>query len=221
MDNSFDKFLKLAAIFRKNGYVLFLVGGASREFLLGEKISEFDCATDATADEMEKFLFNANFVFRKYGTVTMKIDNQRFEITTLRTEGGYINYRYPSNIQFVKKIEEDYVRRDFTINAIYLDEKQNIYDFTNGQEDLHNKVLRMIGDPIVRLTEDPLRIIRAFRFAAKLDLTIEESLSRAIFETKKLLDKLNKDKIFFEFGKVSTTDEGKFLALLKQYQIEI
>lgn len=208
-------------LFEKHGFSLYLVGGASREFLLGEQISEFDCATDATADEMESFLIDANFVFRKYGTVTHKVDGHRFEITTLRKEAGYINYRYPDKITFVKTIGEDYVRRDFTINAIYIDARQNIYDFAGGQKDLKQKVLRMIGDPYVRLKEDPLRIIRGLRFVAKLKLTIDEDLSKAIFNTKDLLGKLNKEKILFEYKKVNKSDQSIFLALLKQYEIEI
>lgn len=221
MANTFKIFLKLATLFKKHGFSLYLVGGASREFLLDEQITEFDCATDATVDDMENFLHDANFVFRKYGTVTHKLDGCRFEITTLRKETGYINYRYPDNITFVQTIAEDYVRRDFTINAIYIDAEQKVYDFTGGQKDLEQRVLRMIGDPYERLAEDPLRIIRGLRFVAKLKLTVEENLSKAIFKTKHLLKKLNKEKILFEYKKVNKSDEKTFLALLKQYEIEI
>lgn len=221
MTSTFKIFLDLATLFKKHGFNLYLVGGASREFLLGEEITEFDCATDATAEEMETFLIGASFVFRKYGTVTHKLDGYRFEITTLRKEKGYINYRYPDKITFVKTIGEDYVRRDFTINALYIDAEQNVYDFTNGQKDLEQRILRMIGNPYERLNEDPLRIIRGLRFVVKLNLTIEENLSKAIFDSKHLLKNLNKEKILFEYQKVNKSDKLKFLALLKQYEIEI
>ena len=144
MQKTFNIFSKLTFIFKKHGFNLYLVGGASRDFLLGEQIEEFDCATDATPDEMETFLLDANYVFRKYGTVSLKLEGHRFEITTFRREKGYINYRYPDNIKFVKTIEEDYPRRDFTINAIYIDDESNVYDYVDGQKDLNNKILRAI-----------------------------------------------------------------------------
>lgn len=219
MNNEINLFIELAALFSKHGYALYIVGGASRDFLLKQRIEEFDCATDATPKEMELFLPKANYVFAKYGTVTLRKQGYKFEITTFRTEQGYIKYRYPANIKFVKNIAEDYHRRDFTINALYINEKLQVYDFTNGQEDLLNKKLRMIGDPNERLAEDPLRIIRALRFSAKLDLTIDKALITAINLNKHLLEKLNPDKILFEKQKVAPEDVVKFNKLLLMFEI--
>ena len=98
----------------------------------------------------------------------------KFDITTLRKESAYLDYRHPSKITFVKDLKIDYLRRDFTINALYMDETLKIIDYTNGVNDLKNHLLRMIGDPYLRTKEDPLRILRAVRFAITFDLKIEE-----------------------------------------------
>ncbi len=219
MNNEINLFIELAVLFRKHGHALYIVGGASRDFLLKQPIEEFDCATDATPAEMETFLADANYVFKKYGTVSLRKQGYKFEITTFRKEQGYIKHRYPANIKFVKNIAEDYQRRDFTINALYIDEKLNLYDFTNGEQDLINKKLRMIGDPNERLAEDPLRIIRALRFSAKLDLTIDKALVTAINLNKHLLAKINPDKILFEKQKVAEEHVAKFNKLLVWFEI--
>ena len=194
-------FFKLAKLFNDNGYRLFVIGGTSRDYLLNKEVYDYDFVSDATPIDMKKFLPEANYHFEKYGSVRIKVDGVHVDITTLRIEEGYSDYRHPSKITYVKEIEKDYVRRDFTINAIYLDEKLNVIDPAHGLDDLKNKVIRFIGDPKTRIKEDPLRILRAERFAKKLNFVIEPKSLEAIEKYRDLLAKINPEKIKEEIRK--------------------
>ena len=194
-------FIKLAELFNSNGYRLYMIGGTTRDYLLGKEVFDYDFVSDATPEEMKSFLKDANYTFAKFGSVKVKVDGVHVDITTLRQEGEYLDYRHPSKITYVKEIEKDYVRRDFTINAIYMDEKFNVIDPSNGVEDLNNKLIRFIGDPEKRIKEDPLRILRAERFAQKLNFVIEEKSLAAIEKYRYLLDKINPEKIKEELRK--------------------
>lgn len=188
-------FTKLTDIFNKNGFKLYMIGGTTRDYLLGLDVFDFDFVSDATPDEMSKFLDDADFTFAKFGAVRVKVDGIKADVTTLRVEEDYFDYRHPGKIRFVRTIEEDYKRRDFTINAIYMDESFKVIDPANGQADLKAKLIRFIGDPEKRIKEDPLRILRAKRFAEKLGFEIEEKSQKAIEKLSYLVDKLNPDKI--------------------------
>lgn len=194
-------FTKLAKLFNDNGYRLFIIGGTSRDYLLNRKVDDYDFVSDATPGDMKRFLEDANYHFEKYGSVRAKVDGVHVDITTLREEGDYLDSRHPSKITYVKEIEKDYIRRDFTINAIYLDEKLNVIDPSNGMADLENGVIRFIGEPEKRIKEDPLRILRAERFAKKLNFVIEPKSLEAIEKNRHLLDKINPDKIREEIRK--------------------
>ena len=194
-------FFKLAKLFNDNGYRLFVIGGTSRDYLLNKEVYDYDFVSDATPIDMKKFLPEANYHFEKYGSVRTKVDGVHVDITTLRIEEGYSDYRHPSKITYVKEIEKDYVRRDFTINAIYLDEKLNVIDPAHGLDDLKNKLIRFIGDPKTRIKEDPLRILRAERFAKKLKFVIEPKSLEAIEKYRDLLAKINPEKIKEEIRK--------------------
>jgi len=193
-----SKFINLANLFKSNGYSLYLVGGSSRDYLLGKEFTDFDLATDATPDEMKSFLIDGDYTYAKFGNVHYK----NMDITTLRIEEDYLDSRHPSKIKFVKDISLDYKRRDFTINAIYIDMNLKVFDFANGLDDLNNKVIRFIGDPYIRIKEDPLRILRALRFKKKLGFSIEPNSLKAINESINLLDKLNQDKVKMELKKL-------------------
>lgn len=188
-------FTKLVSIFKENGYRLYMIGGTTRDYLLGLDVFDFDFVTDATPEEIKTFLPGADFTFAKFGSVRVKVDGVKVDVTTLRVEEDYEDFRHPGKIKFVKSVEEDYVRRDFTINAIYMDENFKVIDPSNGLEDLNNKLIRFIGDPEKRIKEDPLRILRAKRFANKLGFKIEENSQKAIEKLNYLLDKLNPEKI--------------------------
>lgn len=208
----------IATIFNKHGFRLFMVGGTSRDFLLGLEIADFDVATDATPAEMEVFLPDAKYRFREFGTVSLKYQGKLFEITTLRQEGEYLDYRHPGKIVFVKDPKLDYVRRDFTINALYIDDKYRIYDYGSGLKDLENKKLVMIGDPNLRFKEDPLRMIRALRFLVRLNFTPDEKLDLALKNNAFLVKKINPQKIASEWAKVGKNDQKAFKSLYEFYK---
>lgn len=185
----------LKDVFSKNGFHLYVVGGTVRDFLLGKEITDLDFVTDATPEEEMKFIPEADFTFKKFGAVRYPYKGKHIDITTLRQEGEYNDSRHPSKVTFVKDPELDYVRRDFTINAMYLDEEYKVIDFSSGQEDLKKKLIRFIGDPVKRIEEDPLRIARAERFAKSLGFEIEEKTLQAIKDKRDLLEKLNPEKL--------------------------
>ena len=193
MQNELFKFLD--KLFKENGFSIFEVGGSVRDEILGLEVFDFDFATDATPEEMIKFLPDANDTFAKYGCIKYKGEHGRAEITTFRVEESYDDFRHPTKIRFVKSLNEDYLRRDFTINAIYKDINDKIYDPSHGVEDIKNKLIRFIGDPEKRIKEDPLRILRAKRFANKLGFEIEPETKKAMEKLAYLVEKLNPDKI--------------------------
>lgn len=188
-------FDELKTLFNKNGFRLFMIGGTSRDYLLEKDIDDYDFVTDATPIEMKTFLEYANYRFEKFGTVRLKVDAMHVDITTLRKEGSYKDSRHPSDIVFTKKLDEDYVRRDFSINAIYIDENYKIIDFCNGISDLKEGIIRFIGDPETRIKEDPLRILRGERFSIKLGFKVEKNTLEAMEKYRYLLEKLNPEKI--------------------------
>jgi tRNA nucleotidyltransferase (CCA-adding enzyme) len=193
MQNKLFNFLNKT--FKENGFFIFEVGGSVRDEILGLEVYDFDFATNATPEEMTKFLPDAIDTFAKYGCIKYKGEHGRAEITTFRVEEKYDDFRHPAKIRFVKSLEEDYLRRDFTINAIYKDIDGNIYDPAGGVEDIKNKLIRFIGEPKKRIKEDPLRILRAKRFATKLGFEIESETAKAMEKLSYLLEKLNPDKI--------------------------
>lgn len=198
-------FLKLAKEFNNHGHRLYMIGGTSRDYLLGLEVYDYDFVTDATPDEMKLFLLDANFTFAKFGTIRIKRDDVHIDITTFRKESDYIDYRHPSKIEYVKSIREDYIRRDFTINAIYIDENFNVFDPSElGLKDLQNGIIRFIGNPEKRIKEDPLRILRAERFEKKLNFKIEDNSLIAIKKLQHLLDEINPDKIKEELRKANS-----------------
>lgn len=196
-------FKSLAKLFKENGFSLFMIGGTSRDYLLNLEVLDYDFVSDATPEDMKKFLPDANYHFEKYGSVKLKIDGVHVDITTFRSEGEYLDFRHPNSVKYVKTIEEDFVRRDFTINAIYIDEDMKCIDPSGGLIDLKNKVIRFIGDPIKRIKEDPLRILRAERFKEKLNFEIEEKSLGVINKYRYLLDKLNPEKVKEELRKLN------------------
>jgi tRNA nucleotidyltransferase/poly(A) polymerase len=212
-------FLDLAALFHKNGFRLYMIGGTSRDYLLGLPVADFDLVTDATPAQMETFLGDADYRFAHYGNVKLKIDVCQIDITTLREEAGYKDYRHPQSISFVTDIEKDYRRRDFTVNAIYIDSDLNLHDFASGKEHLNEKRLVMIGEPNARIQEDPLRILRALRFGLRLGFTLDEPLKRAIINNLDMLEYINPAKVNAEIAKMERHDPAQTKELLMSYGI--
>lgn len=189
------QFDELSRRFKEHGFSLYIIGGTSRDLLLGREFLDRDYCTDATPKDMRLFLSEANFVFANFGSVRYPSSFGEVDITTLREEGEYLDHRHPSKITFVKDTKLDYLRRDFTVNAIYLDEDYKIIDYCGGMDDLHNKVIRFIGEAKKRVEEDPLRILRAERFSKVLGFEIEPNSQRAMDEGRSLLKLLNPAKV--------------------------
>ena len=219
MDKKVNAFLKLASLFNSKGYLLYMVGGTVRDYLLDIPLTDMDLVTDATPKDVEEFL-DADFTFKQYGSIRYKDeDGNKFDITTLRKEEGYSDYRHPSKICFTKSIKEDVFRRDITINAMYIDEKLNVIDLVGGQNDLKNKMIVMVGDPLKRIKEDPLRIIRIYRFKLETGFFIEKNLENVLESNFDLVNLLNKDKIKQEISKSHHQEELK--EILKSHQVKI
>ena len=219
MDKNLKEFIELSKLFEANGYKLYLVGGTVRDFLLGKELTDMDAVTDATPEDTKSFLVKADYTFSKMGSIKFVSNGIKFDITTLRKENSYKDSRHPSNVIFVKDLKIDVIRRDFSINGMYMDDKMVVYDYVNGQEDLNKKVLKMIGDPDTRIKEDPLRIIRAARFALELNFDIDKKLEEAIIRNKDLLKLLRKEKIIQDIQKLKHFDEDRKNELFDKFGI--
>jgi tRNA nucleotidyltransferase (CCA-adding enzyme) len=191
-DKAFERLRKLYA---SHGFRLYVVGGTARDLLLGRPYADEDFATDATPEEEKAFLLDADYSFARFGSVMVRQGAKRIDVTTLRVEEGYDDFRHPAHVSFVKEPRLDAARRDFTVNALYLDEAYRILDYVGGLDDLRAKIIRFIGDPERRVREDPLRIIRGERFAATLGFSIEPKTYAAMAENRYLLRELNPAKI--------------------------
>lgn len=201
MDSKIELFLELARLYSSKGFSLYMVGGSVRDYLLNIPLTDMDLVTDATPEEEKEFLENADYTFERFGTIKLKYKNVKFDITTFRKEAGYVDLRHPNVVFFTKDIEEDFPRRDLTINALYLDQNLQLIDYVDGQKDLKNRIIKMVGDPLTRIKEDPLRIVRVYRFALDLGFSIDPTLEQLILDNKNLLTNLRKEKIVEEIHK--------------------
>jgi len=195
-------------VFVKNGFNIYIVGGAVRDFLLGIDNHDYDFTTDATPQEVIKLFKKVIPTGIKHGTVTVifkneKNINQFFEVTTFRTEGNYKDSRHPENVKFIRNLREDLKRRDFTINALAASlETGEIFDYHDGLKDLSNNTIRCIDDAETRFNEDALRMLRACRFAAKLNFSIESKTFKAIKLLNKNILKVSKERIKDEIDRL-------------------
>lgn len=210
----------LESLFNKRGFSLLFVGGSVRDFLLYEEFFDVDLVTNATPKDMKEFLTDADFTFEKFGFVKVKFEGESFDVTTLRIEEGYEDFRHPKAIRFTTKLEEDVLRRDFTINGLYMDTNLKVYDFVNGVSDLNNKVIKMIGDPLKRIKEDPLRIIRAIRFSLTYNFDIDSELKSAILQSISLLESLNIEKIKQDIKKIKNASKEEIYKKFIDYNIQ-
>ncbi|MBR5785576.1 MAG: CCA tRNA nucleotidyltransferase [Clostridia bacterium] len=187
----------------KNGYEAYYVGGCVRDALLGIKPCDFDITTSAKPEETSAIFRRAGYTVIetgiKHGTVSVIFDKKSYEVTTFRVDGKYSDSRHPESVEFVSSLKEDLARRDFTVNAMAYHPNTGIFDFFGGREDLKNKFIRCVGEPVKRFEEDALRILRALRFASRYDFTIEENTSNAIKQCKALLDNISAERIYSEF----------------------
>lgn len=185
---------------RQSGKHGYLVGGCVRDLLRGEMPHDFDLTTDATPDEMLEIFKSYRVIPTglSHGTVTVLSDGKPVEITTHRTDGTYTDSRHPDRVQFTTDLVKDLARRDFTVNAMAFSPEVGLVDPFDGQGDLKRRVLRAVGEPRVRFEEDALRILRGFRFMAKLGFSIEENTAKAAADCAPRLSLIAVERIFSE-----------------------
>ena len=206
LPSEFQEALPILEKLKAAGFEAYFVGGSVRDAILGRPIHDVDIATSAYPEETKQVFARTIDVGIEHGTVLVLHGQQEYEITTFRTEDIYVDYRRPSQVSFVRSLEEDLKRRDFTVNAFALSDKAQIVDLFSGLADLENKVLRAVGLAQERFNEDALRIMRGFRFSASLDFDIEEATFEAMKERAPLLEKISVERIFIEFDKLLTAD---------------
>ncbi len=184
------------------GFEAFVVGGCVRDTLLGKTPQDYDITTSATPEQVMSLFPHTIPTGIKHGTVTVVFENnEKTEITTFRTEGSYNDNRHPEDVTFVKTIEEDLSRRDFTVNAMAFCENTGLKDPFGGLTDLNNKILRAVGNPELRFKEDALRILRLFRFSAQLNFEIERKTFDCAIKLAKNLRTISRERIREEFIK--------------------
>lgn len=200
-DELFIKALPVLKQIESHGYEAYFVGGCVRDALLHKTINDIDIASNARPEEIEA-IFKVTFdVGKQHGTIVVLVNNEPYEVTTFRTEGDYSDFRRPDEVHFVRNLEEDTLRRDFTINAMAINEKGELFDYHAGVVDLNNQIIRCVGNAMERFEEDALRMMRAIRFASQLGFTIEEDSYQAIFKLKENLQHVSIERIRIEFNK--------------------
>lgn len=202
MKGEFLQALPIIETIQENGYEAYFVGGSVRDFLLGRKIGDVDIATSATPDEVQKMFPKTIDVGKKHGTVIVLLNGKSYEVTTFRTEGQYVDYRKPQYVRFIRSLKEDLRRRDFTINAMAMDKTGEIIDYFGGKNDLKNRVIRTVGNPYERFSEDALRMLRALRFVSQLSFQLEEETKNAIIRWNPLLKEISIERITNEMEKL-------------------
>ena len=199
------------------GHEAYVVGGAVRDAMLGRPLNDYDVTTSASPDEIKAVFadFHTILTGEKHGTVTVVVEGMPLEITTYRLDGEYTDGRRPDSVEFTKNIREDLARRDFTVNAMAYSPTRGLCDPFSGADDLRLGVIRAVGDPVRRFTEDSLRILRGFRFAARLGFEIEEKTLAAAKSERKRLSAVSAERIGSEvLGLLSAEKPSGSLSLM-------
>jgi len=211
-----DNALKVLHMLEEQGFEAYAVGGCVRDALLGEEPKDVDITTSAHPDEVKE-IFNRTFdTGIEHGTVTVRMGGESFEVTTYRTDGKYLDHRRPSEVSYTLSLEEDLKRRDFTINAMAWHPKKGVIDLFGGREDLENHLVRAVGKATERFDEDALRMLRAIRFASRLDFEIEAETYAAIRTKAPLLEFVSRERVMDELSKTLLSNHPERLALMKE-----
>lgn len=212
---------QFSSIFNKNGYKLYIVGGAVRDHLLGIENHDYDFCTDALPEQVMAIFRRVIPTGIKHGTVTVLFQGESYEVTTFRTEGAYSDSRHPDCVNFVRDLSEDLSRRDFTINAFAADcQDGEIIDLFDGRSDLKNGIVRAIGNPTERFTEDALRMMRLARFCSKLGFEPDIETKKAATSLAQRIDLVSQERIFDELSKTLLSKKPSIgLKILEQTNI--
>ena len=200
-----EKASHIISVLTEAGFEAYVVGGCVRDAILGRDAADWDITTNALPSQVKALFPRTLDTGLQHGTVTVMQGKEGFEVTTYRIDGEYLDGRHPDKVTFTPSLLEDLKRRDFTVNAMAYNEKKGLVDAFGGLEDLKRRRIRCVGDPRERFTEDALRILRAVRFSAQLDFTIEEKTRAALSEFAPRLLKVSAERIQTELVKLLTS----------------
>ncbi|HWL24894.1 MAG TPA: CCA tRNA nucleotidyltransferase [Ureibacillus sp.] len=200
--NDWQAAIRVIEKIEKAGFEAVIVGGAVRDYLLEKEVNDVDVATSAMPEEVKKIFHSTVDVGIAHGTVLVLDEGQPIEVTTYRTEGIYVDFRRPEQVTFVKSLDKDLERRDFTINAMAMTKTGELIDLYGGREDIENGLIRAVGDPNTRFREDALRMLRAVRFSAQLGFEIENKTLKAIQQDSDLIEFIARERIHMELSKM-------------------
>ena len=184
------------------GHEAYIVGGCVRDAILGKEPGDWDITTSAKPEEVKALFRRTIDTGIEHGTVTVMFDKEGYEVTTYRVDGKYEDHRRPTSVTFTASLIEDMKRRDFTINAMAYNETEGVIDHFDGMGDLKRKMIRCVGEPKERFDEDALRILRALRFSAQLDFSIDEKTKEAIRNQAVYLKDISAERIHVELTKL-------------------
>ncbi len=215
-----DTAFNVLKMIEDNSYEAYIVGGFVRDYIMGIKSNDVDITTNAKPKDLIKIFPNANIDNEVYGSVIVYLNNIRFEITTYRDEGNYLDNRHPDTVNYVDDLKIDLKRRDFTINTICMDKEGNIVDLLNSRSDIDNKIIKTVIEPLESFKIDSLRILRAIRFATTLDFELALDVKEAIMQSKYLLKDLSINRKKSELDKIfSSPNIEKGIKLIKELDL--
>ena len=198
-------------ILENAGYEAYVVGGCVRDSILGRKPDDWDITTSAKPEQVKELFHRTVDTGLQHGTVTVLMEKEGYEVTTYRVDGDYEDGRHPKEVTFTASLEEDLKRRDFTINAMAYNPSGGLVDLFGGMEDIDRKIIRCVGDPLERFTEDALRIMRAVRFSAQLGFSIEEETRKALKVLAPNLKHVSAERIQVELVKLLMSPHPDYL----------
>ena len=217
----FDNAIKVLKMIENKGFKAYIVGGYVRDIYLSINSTDIDICTNAKPKDLVKIFKKNVIVDEKYGSVKLEYKNNVFDITTFRKDIIYKDNRRPSEIEYVEELETDLERRDFTINTMCMDSDGNIIDTFNAKKEINEKIIKSVGDPIKKLQEDSLRILRAIRFACTLNFKIDKKLDKAIRKNSKLLNNLSYQRKKSELNHIFRSDNYEYgIKLIHKYRLE-
>lgn len=201
------------------GYDAYIAGGAVRDLIMGKTPHDYDIATNARPETVKRIFGRTIDTGIKHGTVTVVENKVGYEVTTFRREGEYLDCRHPEEVLFVDDPREDCLRRDFTINAMMYSPDKGIIDYFCGKRDIKRGIIRCVGNPEKRFREDALRMLRAVRFKAQLDFTIEEQTAQAIKKCAVLIKKVSRERVLEELNKMLISDKPDIIRDLHELNL--
>ena len=195
---------KIIARLEQHGYEAYIVGGCVRDSLMGKSPSDWDICTSARAEEMMALFEDKRVIPTgiQHGTLTILAEDGAYEVTTFRIDGEYLDHRHPKSVAFTRELAEDLSRRDFTINAMAWHPERGLIDLFGGVEDLRDRLVRAVGDPVQRFNEDGLRMLRMVRFATVLDFDYDPATYDAVRKQGHLLQYISKERIQVELNRI-------------------